>query len=281
MEVSRFLRNPITVGRRGQEADGTPVPPSLPPITTPEESRRRREPEAPAQVPELRHLALIVDGNRTWAKARGLSTMEGHRAGGNKVLEVLDWCEDYGIRTVTFWALSMANLDRPAAQLDPLLAVIEDGMNYLADADRWSVNPIGAFDLLPPRTARAMRAVKERSAQSAGMRVNVAVGYGGRQELVDAVRRSVAELAARGLGAEEIAGALDEQAIARHLYTSGQPDPDLVIRTSGAQRLSGFMPWQGFQSELYFCSALWPDLTRDDFDAALESYRLRSRTRGV
>ncbi len=113
------------------------------------------------------------------------------------------------------------------------------------------------------------------------MRVNMAVAYGGRQELMDAIRMSVAELATRGYGAEEIAEALDEQVIARHLYTSGQPDPDLVIRTSGAQRLSGFMPWQGFQSELYFCPALWPDLTREDFDAALDCYRSRSRTRGT
>ncbi|TQF05523.1 di-trans,poly-cis-decaprenylcistransferase [Kitasatospora acidiphila] len=230
----------------------------------------------------LRHLGVIVDGSRRWAKARALSTADGHRAGAEKIHEVLDWCEESGIQVVTMWVLSVANLRRPADELSPLLNIIEDLVLDLHCTGRWDVRPIGDFGLLPKRTAAIMSLVAgAEKPQPGAMQVNVAVAYGGREELVGAVRRSVAELAARGYNAEDIAEALEERDIARHLYTSGQPDPDLVIRTSGEQRLSGFMAWQGFQSELYFCTSLWPDLTRRDFDAALASYDRRSRTRGA
>ncbi|WP_199520308.1 polyprenyl diphosphate synthase [Kitasatospora sp. MBT63] len=225
---------------------------------------------------------MIVDGSRRWAKARGLSTVEGHQAGAAKVAEVLEWCEDSGVQVVTFWLLSVANLQRPAAELAPLIGIIENLVTDLRAANRWDVRPIGDFDLLPEQTASVMRRVAATDAPSAtAMQVNLAVAYGGREELVGAFRRTVAELAARGYSGDQIADALDDRDIARHLYTSGQPDPDLVIRTSGEQRLSGFLPWQGFQSELYFSPALWPDLTRLDFQAALHSYQRRSRTRGV
>ncbi|MER5639385.1 polyprenyl diphosphate synthase [Kitasatospora sp. NPDC002227] len=225
---------------------------------------------------------MIVDGSRRWAKARGLSTVEGHRAGAAKVREVVTWCEESGIQVVTFWLLSVANLQRPAAELRPLIGIIEDLVLDLRDADCWDVRPIGDFSLLPERTACTMERIAAlEPAHPEAMQVNIAVAYGGREELVGAFRRAVAELAARGYNAEQIADAVQERDIARHLYTSGQPDPDLVIRTSGEQRLSGFMPWQGFQSELHFSPALWPDLTRQDFLAALESYQRRSRTRGV
>ncbi|GAA2136983.1 (2Z,6E)-farnesyl diphosphate synthase [Kitasatospora kazusensis] len=231
---------------------------------------------------QLRHLGIIVDGSRRWAKAQGLPTTEGHRAGAAKVREVLAWCEESDVQVVTFWLLSVANLQRPAAELAPLIGIIEDLVLSLRAANRWDIRPIGDFGLLPDRTAHIMELIAAIEApKSAAVQVNIAVAYGGREELVGAFRRTVAELAARGYSAEEIVDALEERDIARHLYTSGQPDPDLVIRTSGEQRLSGFLPWQGFQSELYFSPVLWPDLTWADFQAALDCYQSRSRTRGV
>ncbi|MFF0409641.1 polyprenyl diphosphate synthase [Kitasatospora sp. NPDC004745] len=231
---------------------------------------------------DLRHLGIIVDGSRRWAKARGLSTSEGHRAGAEKVHEVLGWCSASGIQVVTLWVLSVANLRRSVDELAPLLGIIEDLALDLHCDGRWDVRPIGDFGLLPHRTAAIMRLVAgAENQQPGGVQVNLAVAYGGREELLGAFRRTVAELAARGYDADQIADALEERDIARHLYTSGQPDPDLVLRTSGEQRLSGFMPWQGFQSELHFCPTLWPDLTKQDFVGALESYGRRLRTRGV
>ncbi len=208
--------------------------------------------------------------------------MDGHRAGAAKVREVLWWCEEAGVEVVSLWLLSVANLRRPSAELAPLIGIIEDLVLRLRTEAHWDVRPIGDFGLLPEHTARVMMdAALQDPPQPGVMQVNIAVAYGGREELVGAVRRSVAELAARGHSGEEIARALEEGDIARHLYTSGQPDPDLVIRTSGEQRLSGFMPWQGFQSELYFSPVLWPDLTHQNFQEALDSYRRRTRTRGV
>ncbi|MFI9157553.1 polyprenyl diphosphate synthase [Kitasatospora aureofaciens] len=231
---------------------------------------------------DLRHLGIIVDGSRRWAKARELSTAEGHRAGSEKVHEVVNWCSDSGIQIVTLWVLSVANLRRPHEELAPLLSIIEDLALDLHCDGRWDVRPIGDFGLLPRRTAAIMHLVANaEKPQPGAMQVNLAVAYGGREELLGAFRRTVVELAARGYDADQIADALEERDIERHLYTSGQPDPDLVLRTSGEQRLSGFMPWQGFQSELHFCPTLWPDLTRMDFDKALESYGRRLRTRGV
>jgi short-chain Z-isoprenyl diphosphate synthase len=159
--------------------------------------------------------------------------------------------------------------------------VLEGLVQDLAARGTWQVNPVGALDLLPAGTSQVLKAAAESTADVDGMIVNVAVGYGGRRELADAVRSLLQEHASKGTSIEELAEILDIEHIADHLYTKGQPDPDLVIRTSGEQRLSGFLLWQSAHSEFYFCEALWPNFRRVDFLRALRSYAARERRFGA
>jgi len=227
------------------------------------------------------HVGIILDGNRRWARAYGELPSEGHRRGGEKVSEVLGWCEESGVGVVTLWLLSTDNLNRPAEELAPLLRIIEDVVTELADAGRWRINPMGALDLLPDQTARALKEAAAATRDVRGALVNVAVGYGGRREIADAVRSLLQHHAKEGTSIEELATILDVEHIADHLYTKGQPDPDLVIRTSGEQRLGGFLLWQSAHSEYYFCEAYWPDFRRVDFLRAMRSYADRHRRFGV
>ena len=151
----------------------------------------------------------------------------------------------------------------------------------LAEQRRWRLHPVGALDLLPSSTAAKLKAAEEATRDVDGMLVNVAVGYGGRREIADAVRSLLSEHASRGTSLEELAQIIDVEHIAEHLYTKGQPDPDLVIRTSGEQRLGGFLLWQSAKSEFYFCEAYWPDFRRVDFLRAIRAYALRERRFGA
>ena len=232
----------------------------------------------PDRVP--RHVGVILDGNRRWAKAAGAPTSRGHRAGADKIDELLGWCEEVGVEHVTLWLLSTDNLARPAAELRPLMTIIENTVQRLGDSRRWRIHPVGALDLLPAETARVLKEVGTDTAGVNGMTVNIAVGYGGRREIADAVRSLLHDHAERGTTIEELAEILDVEHIAEHLYTRGQPDPDLVIRTSGEQRLGGFLLWQSAHSEFYFCEAYWPDFRRVDFLRALRSYAERNRRYG-
>jgi short-chain Z-isoprenyl diphosphate synthase len=228
-----------------------------------------------------RHVGVILDGNRRWARASGADSSHGHRAGADKILEFLGWCDELGVEVVTLWMLSTDNLNRPADELSALLGIIEDAVARLGRAGRWRVHPVGALDLLPEATARRLKEVEEATRDVAGLHVNVAVGYGGRREIADAVRSLLHEHAKAGTSIEELAEFLDVEHIAEHLYTRGQPDPDLVIRTSGEQRLSGFLLWQSAHSEFYFCEAFWPDFRRVDFLRALRAYVNRERRFGA
>ena len=228
-----------------------------------------------------RHVGVIIDGNRRWAKEAGQPTAAGHRRGAGKIHELVDWCEEAGVEVVTLWLLSTDNLNRPREQLEPLIGIIEDTVHELAAADRWRIYPVGAPDLLSPETARVLKAADEATRANTGLVINVAVGYGGRREIADAVRSLLQEHASRGTAIEELAEILDVEHIAEHLYTKGQPDPDLVIRTSGEQRLSGFLLWQSVHTELYFCEAYWPDFRRVDFLRALRDYAARHRRFGA
>ncbi|MFZ5852145.1 MAG: isoprenyl transferase [Actinomycetota bacterium] len=241
--------------------------------------RRLERSLSPEQMP--RHVGVILDGNRRWARASGASKFRGWRAGGDKIVEFLAWCEEVKVEVVTLWLLSTDNLARPHEELGPLLQVIEDVVADLGAARRWRVHPVGALDLLPPSTAAVLKQVEAATAGVAGLLVNVAVGYGGRHEIADAVRGLLQDHAARGTSIEELAELLDVEHIADHLYTRGQPDPDLVIRTSGEQRLSGFLLWQSAHSEFYFCEALWPDFRKTDFLRALRDYAARHRRFGA
>ncbi len=237
--------------------------------------RRRLDPD---RIP--RHVGVILDGNRRWASVKGSSSEQGHRAGAARIAEFLGWCEDAGVQVVTLWLLSTDNLQRDQRELEPLLRIIDETAHDLADRGRWRVQPVGALDLLPDDFAASLKSVVEQTADIDGLTVNMAVGYGGRRELVDAVRSLLQEHHEKGMSLDDLAQVLDAEHIADHLYTKGQPDPDLVIRTSGEQRLSGFLLWQSAHSEFYFCEALWPDFREVDFLRALRAYSDRQRRFG-
>jgi len=231
--------------------------------------------------PRPRHVGVILDGNRRWARASGEDVRHGHQRGADHIEDLLEWCSDAGVEVVTLWLLSTDNLSRSPAELAGLFQIIGDVVDDLAEPHRqWRLSVVGALDLLPPETAQLLKAAAERTTDRTGLMVNVAVGYGGRREIADAVRSLLHEHAGRGTSIEELAEILDVDHIADHLYTRGQPDPDLVIRTSGEQRLSGFLLWQSAHSEFYFCDALWPDFRRVDFLRALRAYSERHRRFG-
>jgi short-chain Z-isoprenyl diphosphate synthase len=227
-----------------------------------------------------KHVGVMLDGNRRWAKAVGADTAQGHRAGAANIEPLLGWCEEIGVEVVTLWLLSTDNLNRPQAELEPLLGIIGDAVETLAEQRRWRLHPVGALDLLPADVAERLKEAAESTREVDGLLVNIAVGYGGRREIADAVRSLLHEHAGKGTTLEELADVLDVEHIAQHLYTKGQPDPDLVIRTSGEQRLGGFLLWQSAQSEFYFCEAYWPDFRRVDFLRAVRAYAERERRYG-
>jgi len=227
-----------------------------------------------------RHVGVILDGNRRWATVHGSSSDAGHRAGAAKIVQFLGWCEEADVEVVTLWLLSTDNLARPSEELAALQQIIDQTVTNLAETGRWQINPVGALDLLPESTATLLKEAAEATAEINGILVNVAVGYGGRREVVDAVRSLLQQHAVEGTSLEDLAGVLDVDHIAEHLYTRGQPDPDLVIRTSGEQRLSGFLLWQSAHSEYYFCEAYWPDFRHVDFLRALRAYAARQRRFG-
>lgn len=231
------------------------------------------------------HIGVILDGNRRWAKANptadgDVSTSRGHRAGANKIVALLDWCEEVNVKVVTLWLLSNDNLKREAAELNPLLAIIGETVAELGKLGRWEVRPMGSLELLPEELRTKLNSVAAKSKGIEGVIVNVAIGYGGRKEIVDAVKNVISESARSGKSAQEIADALSVEDINKNLYTAGQPDPELVIRTSGEQRLGGFLLWQSAHSEFYFCEAYWPDFRKVDFLRALRAYSVRERRFG-
>ncbi|NMH98571.1 isoprenyl transferase [Pseudonocardia acidicola] len=229
-----------------------------------------------------RHVALMLDGNRRWARDAGfVDVNDGHRAGAAKIADLLEWCREADVEVVTLFLLSTDNLNRPADELEPLLEIIADVVDELSEPTAsWQLRVVGALELLPSEIAERLSAAAARTIGRSGLQVNVAVGYGGRQEIADAVRKLLLQHAESGTSIEELAEVLDVDHIAAHLYTSGQPDPDLVIRTSGEQRLSGFLLWQSAHSEFWFCEAYWPEFRRVDFLRALRDYAARHRRFG-
>jgi len=231
------------------------------------------------QVPK--HVGVILDGNRRWAAESGSTSAHGHRAGGAKIQEFLGWCEEINVKVVTLWLLSTDNLAREPKELSALLKIIETTIEDLASTKKWQIHPVGALDLLPTHTANVLRKAQTDTKDCQGILVNAAIGYGGRQEVVDAVRSLLKEHSASGTSLDELAGMLTIEHIADHLYTKGQPDPDLVIRTSGEQRLSGFLLWQSAHSEFYFCEAYWPNFRKIDFLRSIRAFAARNRRFGI
>ncbi len=227
------------------------------------------------------HIGVILDGNRRWAKSEGSPASEGHRVGASKVVEFLAWAEEVGVNIVTLWMLSTDNMSRDPAEVAELLEIIGRTVDDLAEQQRYQIRIVGDKELFPAEFADRIDAAVARTQDlEAQLVVNVAVGYGGRKELVDAVRSLLREAEEQGRSISDVAETLSDQDITEHLYTRGQPDPDLIIRTSGEQRLSGFMLWQSAHSEYYFSDVYWPDFRRVDFLRALRSYTQRERRLG-
>lgn len=225
---------------------------------------------------------MILDGNRRWAKQRLLETAaHGHRAGAAKFREFLEWCDELGIQVATLYLLSTDNLvGRDAEELVHLVDIIAGLADDLSGFRDWRVQHVGSEDGLPDRLVVALRSAQERTKNNTGLHINLAVGYGGRREIADAMRSIVRAHESQGGALDALAEILTPELIGDHLYTGGQPDPDLVIRTSGEQRLSDFMLWQSAHSEFYFVEALGPDLREVDFLRALRDYAKRHRRFG-
>jgi short-chain Z-isoprenyl diphosphate synthase len=225
----------------------------------------------------------MLDGNRRWAERNFAAKAKvGHTAGGKKIHEFLGWCDDLGIPVVTLYMLSIENLTkRSTDELEDLLRIIGDVATELAEAKRWRVQLVGSRDSLPKALKGRLEKAEKATKDIDGLHVNLAVGYGGRNEIAEAMKHIVRKHAQAGTKTEDLLELLTPELITEHLYTGGQPDPDLIIRTSGEQRLSGFLLWQSSNSELYFEEALWPDFRRVDFLRALRAFGKRNRRFGA
>jgi short-chain Z-isoprenyl diphosphate synthase len=247
------------------------------------EMRLRQElARSKSQLP--RHIAVLCDGNRRWARDAGHDDVSyGYRMGARKIAEMLRWCQEAGVEMATVYLLSTENLQRDADELATLIEIITDVVEEIcAPANRWTVRTVGDLELIGEEPARRLRdAVLSTEAATGSFHVNLAVGYGGRQEIVDAVRALLGKELANGATGDQLIEAVTIDAISENLYTSGQPDPDLVIRTSGEQRLSGFLLWQSAYSEMWFTEAYWPAFRRVDFLRALRDYSARHRRYGM
>jgi len=220
------------------------------------------------------HIALIPDGNRRWAKKKGLNVLEGHARGIDNLANLMKWCRESGVRMLTAWGFSSENFARDPGEVRGLMRLFEKKLSEAEGRNevhkyKIRVRVLGRLERFPKAVRDKISDLMEKTKNYNRYYLNILLGYGGRQELVDAVRKLVRE------GKE-----VSEQAIASSLYTAGIPNPDLIIRTSGEQRTSGFLPWQSAYSEWHFSRKLWPDFTKRDFLAALRDYAARKRRFG-
>ncbi|MGE0134624.1 MAG: polyprenyl diphosphate synthase [Dehalococcoidia bacterium] len=233
------------------------------------------------------HVGVVLDGNRRFAVKHGLArAADGHRRGADNADHLVMWCDELRIPVVTLWALSTDNLRRAPDELDAIYGIVEDKVEQLAEMQQQSsfprrVRAVGRRELLPESTRCAIERVERGTASNAPNELIIAVGYGGREEITDAVRRMIADRIVRGDSLEGVASGFDPDEIGRYMYAADVPDPDLIIRTSGELRLSGFLLWQSAYSEYYFCDVFWPEFRRIDFLRALRSYERRERRRGT
>ncbi|WP_045747410.1 MULTISPECIES: polyprenyl diphosphate synthase [Actinoplanes] len=247
-------------------------------------ARRLRRGLAGSSLP--RHVAMVMDGNRRWARQMGFEDPRvGHRYGAEHLTEVLGWCADLGIRHVTVFMTSVDNMQkRDSVEVGNLMRMIEDVVaeRLAQPGGMWQVHLAGRLDVLPDSTRHALKIAEEATRDgAASAHLTIAIGYDGREEIVTAIRSLLEQEARAGHGMLDVAQRLSADLIAEHLYTSGQPDPDLVIRTSGERRMSGFLLWQAAYSELHFCDVYWPGFRKVDFLRALRSYAARHRRFGA
>jgi len=230
------------------------------------------------------HIGIILDGNRRFAREMGFNDVTlGHKEGAKKLDDFLQWCSDSGIKIVTIWVLSTENTKRDYLELNGLLKVIEENIIELSRSlvikkNSFRIKILGKFDVLPDTLKEAVRNAEEYTRNNQNHILNIAVGYGGREEILEAVRKTIKEK--KAADPDELANSITTEDITNHLYTNGIPDPDLIIRTSGEIRLSGFLLWQSVYSEFYFCDALWPAFRKIDFLRAIRSYQHRVRRFG-
>ncbi len=221
------------------------------------------------------HIAIIPDGNRRWSEKHGKSKQEGYAIGIRHIGDVMKWCKEYDIRMLTMWGFSIENFQRESDEIRGLFGLFRENLKEAIESDEKNkydlrVRFFGRLHLFPKDIYSMIKKAEELSAKNKEYQLNLLLSYGGRAEIVDAVNAIIKK------GYKEI----DEETLSRHMYTAGLPDPDLIIRTSGEQRLSGLLPWQSVYSELYFCKRLWPDFGRKDFENALRQYAKRQRRFG-
>ena len=238
------------------------------------------------QRPPPRHVGIILDGNRRFGRLSGvIDPMQVYSRGAQKLDELLDWCGELSIPAVTLWVCSTDNLERAPDEVASILGALEVKLRALVGDPqihrrRVRVQAIGRLDLLPASTLASIRAAEEATAGYDTMLLSIAVAYGGREEIADAVRQMLIEAVRRGATLPEIVEGVSPEAIERHLYLAGAPEPDLIIRTSGELRLSGFLLWQSAYSEYYFSDVLWPAFRKIDFLRAVRDFQQRNRRYG-
>lgn len=231
---------------------------------------------------QIKHLGIIMDGNRRFAKRLMKNPWQGHAWGAKKVEKVLDWCLELKIPQVTLWSFSIENMNRPKIEFNYLMDIFEKEFLEVVNKEKIHknkvrINVIGRTDLLPRRVQDAIRKAEDATKDYSDYTINFAIAYGGREEILNATKKIAAAVRDNNLKIEQI----DERTYRKFLYTNGTPDPDLVIRTSGEQRTSGFLIWQTAYSELYFCKKLWPEFEKEDMVKAIDSYKLRKRRFGT
>ncbi len=233
------------------------------------------------KFPVPRHVAVIMDGNRRYAEEMELLQNEGHKRGKDKLEQMLDWCLLLDIRVLTVYAFSTENMKRNSDEVESLMNMFEENFKKVGDDARVHrhhirIRAIGQIELLPDKVQRAIRYAEERTRSYTDYTYNIAVAYGSRQEIITAIK----QIARKATAGEITIDDIDEKLMSKFLYTDGLPDPDLVLRTSGEERISNFLLWQAAYSELYFSDVYWPTFSLLDFLRAIRSYQLRRRRFG-
>ena len=233
--------------------------------------------EQTRNLPE--HIAIIMDGNRRWAKQRHLDPRLGHKKGAETLENIVKYCNKIGIKYLTVYAFSTENWKRSKEEVGALMLLLQhylDDFSKRADTDNIKIKMLGDRNGLAKGLLNSLDNAIERTKNNTGVTFNVAFNYGGRDEIIKAVRKIAEEVENERINIEDI----NENLISENLYTAGMPDPDLMIRTSGEIRLSNFLPWQLEYSEFYFTDKLWPEFTNEDIDEAIEEYNRRNRKFG-
>ena len=229
-----------------------------------------------------KHIGIIMDGNGRWAKQRGLNRWDGHKEGANVFREICDYACEIGIESITFYAFSTENWRRPPEEVAAIMELFREYLGEAEDRENENLKKgmrmhfIGRRDDMPDDIVSLMETAEENSKDATKIDVNIAINYGGRLEIVDAVKKIASDVANGILRPEDIS----EDDISKNIYTAGQPDPDLIIRPSGEYRLSNFLLWQSAYSEFWFSDILWPDFTPADLEKAIDDYNNRNRRFG-